>query len=215
MRARSNSQPRERTPRSFWFDPRFAIGILLVLGSVAGVFAVVSTADSSVQVYAARSALAPGDRVVVGDLGVKSVRLGDLRAKYLGAGEIPGSGFVVTRSVAAGELVPVSSVGKASGLRVASVVVTVRGELARSIAAVSVVDLWSAPATDSNSFGPPSVLVASATVVRVIEPSGLVADRGGRSVELLVPKSKTARVLEAIANQDAISLVPVGIPARG
>jgi hypothetical protein len=214
MRARSIAQPRERTPRSFWFDPRFAIGIVLVLGSVAGVFAVVSTADSSVQVYAARSPLTPGDRVAPGDLAVKSVRLGDLRAKYLGAGELPGAGFVVTRAVAAGELVPASSLGKASGLRVASVVVTVHGDLARSIAAVSVVDVWSSVATDNNSFGPPAVLVASATVVRVIEPSGLVADRGGRSVELLVPRSKTARVLEAIANQDAISLVPAGIPTR-
>ena len=215
MRAQTSSRPGERTPRPFWFDPRFVIGIALVLGSVAGVLAVVSTADSSVQVYAARSALTPGDRVAAADLAIKSVRLGDLRAKYLGTAEIPRGGFVVTRSVPAGELVPASSVGSPAGVRVASVVVTVRGELAKSISASSIVDVWSAAATDNNAFGPPSVLVSSATVVRVIEPKGLISDRGGSAVELLVPRSKTARMLEAIANQDAISLVPVSFPARG
>jgi len=215
MRARSTSRPKERVPRSFWFDPRFAIGIVLVIGSVVGVLAVVSTADSSVQVYAARSTLTPGDRIAADDLSVRSVRLGELRAKYLGAGEIPSGGFVVTRAVPVGELVPASSVGNPAGVRVASVVVTVRGELARSIAASLVVDVWSAAVTENNDFGPPSVLVSSATVVRVIEPKGIISDRGGSSVELLVPRSKTARVLEAIANQDAISLVPVSIPARG
>jgi hypothetical protein len=215
MRARNTSRPNERAPRSFWFDPRFAIGIILVIGSVAGVLAVVSTADSSVQVYATRSALTPGDHVAADDLSVTSVRLGELRVKYLGAGEIPRGGFVVTRAVPAGELVPASSVGNPAGVSVASVVVTVQGTLARSIAASSVVDLWSAAATGNNSFGPPSVLVSSATVVRVIDAKGIVSDRGGSSVELLVPRAKTARVLEAIANQDAISLVPVSIPARG
>ncbi|MDQ1553997.1 MAG: hypothetical protein QOK46_1075, partial [Microbacteriaceae bacterium] len=42
------TKARERGPRSFWFDPRFAIGIALVLVSVGGVLVIVSTADSSV-----------------------------------------------------------------------------------------------------------------------------------------------------------------------
>lgn len=64
-------------------------------------------------------------------------------------------------------------------------------------------------------FGPPSVLVASATVVRVITAEGVIADRSEQSVELLVPRTKTAAVLEAIANAAALSLVPSSIPVRG
>ncbi len=212
---RTTSTKDERAPRSFWFDPRFAIGVGLVTLSVLGVVGVVSVADTSVQVYAARSTLSPGDRIGAGDLVSRSVRLGAMSSLYLSEHEVPRDGLVVTKAVAAGELVPASAVGNAAGLRVASIVVTVRGQLAQSIVAGAVVDLWSARETDNSAFGPPSVLVSSATVVRVIQSEGIIADRSGNSVEVLVPRTKTARVLEAIANADAISLVPVSIPVRG
>lgn len=205
----------ERPPRSFWFDPRFAIGVGLVVLSVVGVFAIVAAADSSVQVYAARSALSPGDRVTSDDLEARSVRLGSLGAKYLADGDIPRTGFVVTRAVAAGELVPASAIGDVAGTQFASIVISVNGRLARSVGEGSVVDLWSAQETEANVFGPPSVLVPSATVVRVIPPDGVIADRATQSVEVLVPRTKTASVLAAIANADALSLVPSSIPVRG
>lgn len=204
-----------RPPRAFWFDPRFIIGIALVVLSVAGVSAVVAVADTTVRVYAARSSLSPGDRVNADDFDARSVRLGSLGAKYLEAGDIPQAGFVVTRAVSAGELVPVSAVGDVAATRLASIVVSVNGELARSIDEGSMVDLWSARKTDNSVFGPPSVLVSSATVVRVIAKSGVIADRASQSVEVLVPRSKTASVLEAIANADSLSLVPSSIPVRG
>jgi hypothetical protein len=42
-----------------------------------------------------------------------------------------------------------------------------------------------------------------------------MASGGARAVEVLVPKSKVARVLEAVADSDAISIVPASIPLRG
>ncbi|QNE46023.1 hypothetical protein F1C58_03260 [Glaciihabitans sp. INWT7] len=205
----------ERAPRSFWFDPRFAIGVGLVIVSVLGVVGVVTAADSSVLVYAARSALVPGDRVTPGDLDARSVRLGSLGVRYLREGDVPREGFVVTRPVSAGELVPSSALGEVAGAVGAPVVVGVNGELARSIAEGSIVDLWSAKEADDHVFGPPSVLVDSATVVRVIAKDGVIVDRTVQSVELLVPRTKIAAVLESIANSDALSLVPTSIPAKG
>ena len=56
--------------------------------------------------------------------------------------------------------------GSLDGL--SSVVVGVHGELPQSVAAGTVVDRRSAPETEQHGvFGPPAVLVASATVVRV------------------------------------------------
>ena len=214
-RTRDSAGASPRAPRAFWFDPRFAIGIALVVVSVLGVVAVVTAADSSMLVYSARSSLSPGDRVTQSDLDARSVRLGSLGGKYLVDGDIPTAGFVVTRAVSAGELVPVSAVGSVTGAALASIVVTLSGELARSVADGSVVDLWSAKQADDTPFGPPSVLVSSATVVRVVSAAGVIADRTRQSVELLVPRSKTAAVLEAIANADALSLVPSSIPAKG
>ncbi|HEY0259377.1 MAG TPA: SAF domain-containing protein [Lacisediminihabitans sp.] len=200
-------------PRSFWVDPRFAIGIGLVVVSVLGVLALVGAADSGVRAYAARDTLTPGDSIHEGDLVERDVRLGGLDGKYLTSGEVPDAGLVVTRPVSAGELVPASAVGSATGLRVAPVVVPVRGRLAHSIVAGAIVDVWSSSETEDGVFGPPSVLVSGATVVRLVEPEGIAA-QDGDSVEVLVPRTAIARVLEAIANETSISLVPAGIPAK-
>jgi len=111
----SNVRTDKRT--TFAFDPRLAIGLLLVACSVAGVVAIVTAADTSVQVYAARDPLAPGDRITSSNLEARSVRLDVATALYLAPGDIPAAGFVVTRAVAEGELVPASAVGNVDGLR--------------------------------------------------------------------------------------------------
>jgi len=95
----------------------------------------------------------------------------------------------------------------------------VNSHLPRSIDAGSVVDGWAAREGAPGLCGPPSVLVPSATVVQVIESDGIIAGSSAVSVELLVPRNRTARMLEALANADALSLVPVNLPltasARG
>lgn len=212
MAGSRGSERTPRRPRSFWVDPRFAIGVGLVIASVAGVYGVVAASDRSVLVYAAGSALQPGDRVRPAELELETVRLGQVGDRYLREGDIPAEGVLVTRPVAEGELVPASAVGSAASVRVASVVVTVSGQLPKSIAPSAVVDIWSAAETEDRSFGPPAVLVGSATVVRVLPSSGLIAENRGAAVEVLVPREKIARILEAIANGDAVSLVPVSIP---
>ena len=207
--------PAGRPKRRFWFDPRFAIGLVLVVASVAGVFVVVSSADTSTRVYAARDALAPGDTIDAGDLVVSSVRLASVDELYLVPGDVPDDGLVVTRTVAAGELVPASAVGARAGVSLASVVITLGGQLPASVKPGSTVDLWAASEEETNLFGPPVVIVSGATVVRVIESDGLVASDNAASLELLVPRLRIARVLEAVANDDAMSIVPASIPAKG
>jgi len=207
----------QKTPprrRRFFVDPRFVIGLLLVAASVGGVLSIVSTADSTIRVYTARDAIAPGDRINSGDLIEVSVRL-DSADLYLLPGDLPDEGLVVVKAVAQGELVPTSAVGLVAGLRLASIVVTVAGQLPASVGPGSTVDLWAASQQETNTFGPPSVIVPGAMVVRQLESDGLVSSGDVSSLELLVPRSKIARVLEAIANEDALSVIPSSIPAKG
>jgi hypothetical protein len=206
-----------RRRRSFWFDPRFAIGLALVVLSVVGVVGLVSSADASVDVLAARTTLTPGEHVTAGDLVPTSVRAGGVQKFYLQQKDVPGAGVVVTRAIAAGELVPASAVGSAAGAGLTSVVVTTNGGLAASVAPGGRVDLWSAAQTaqatsGAGSFAAPTVLVSSAIVVRIIDQKNLVTTGSGSSVELLVPKSSIAGVLDAIANGAALSIVPVDLP---
>jgi hypothetical protein len=54
--------------------------------------------------------------------------------------------------------------------------------------------------------------VSSAIVVRLVDQKNLVASTGS-SVELLIPKSDTATVLDAIANRAVLTALPVDLPA--
>ena len=206
------SKPAKNARGRFWFDPRFAIGLVLVVAATGGVYLIVSASDQTTAVFTARSALAVGDRVEAADLVATQVRLGGTGDLYVTPDRLPDDGLVVTRTIAAGELVPASAVGRSTGTEVTSVVVELTSALAANIGPGSVVDVWSARKTDQNTFGPPTVLVDQASVVRLVEPTGLVAGGGIRTLEILVPKGAVAAVLESIANRDAIAVVPVNEP---
>ncbi|MEO6114916.1 MAG: hypothetical protein ABIP33_00905 [Pseudolysinimonas sp.] len=64
-------------------DLRLVLGVLLVVGSVAGVYGIVAAADRRVTVYAAASALTPGERIDAGDLVRRSVALDGSDRLYL------------------------------------------------------------------------------------------------------------------------------------
>jgi len=205
---------RDRAPRRRLApDPRLIIGLVLVAGSVAGVLGIVAAADDTVTVYAARGPLAAGDRIHATDLERRSVRLDAAAGLYLRDGDIPGAGLVVTRTVAAGELVPASATGSAQGVRMTSIVLSVQGRLAASVDAGSVVDVWATRETGNGVWAPPAVIVGSAEVVRLVESEGFVASDRTTSIEVLVPRTRIARVLEAIAADDVLSVVPAHLPA--
>ncbi|BDZ46021.1 hypothetical protein [Naasia aerilata] len=193
-------------------DVRFVLGLLLVLGSVAGVWAVVAGAERTQAVYAAGGPLAVGDRVTGDDLELAAVRLGTAAGHYLEPGDLPVEGVVMTRAVDAGELVPSSAVGAESSLRMASVVVPLGADPAHGVEPGALVDVWSASEAEQGAYGPPAVLVPGAEVVRTIDGRGLLAAGSASAVEVLVPRDRVALLLQALANSDAISLVPVSSP---
>jgi hypothetical protein len=193
-------------------DPRLFIGVLLVVGSVAGVYAIVASADETVGVYSAASSLAPGDLVFVTDLEVTPVRLDTAAGLYLAPGSIPAEGLVVGRSVLAGELVPTSAVGSADVLRLASLVLDVEGQLAASIGPGSIVDVWSSRETQEGGFGPPASIVSGAIVVRLLESESIVAGGETTAIEVLVPRIRLARVLDAVAHDDVLTVIPATVP---
>ena len=198
-----------RTRRNrFWFDPRFSIGIGLVITAIIGVVAVVANADTTTPVFAAREPLAVGDTISRSNLVTVHVRLGNTAEHYLTAAALPADGLVITRTVATGELVPMSAVGTQAGATLTNIVVALQGALPASIGPGSVVDIWSARAGEQGRFGAPAVLVDGAEIVRLVASGGFMTG-DGVSVEIQVPKNDVAAVLEAMANGSAIAAVPV------
>ncbi|WP_400993912.1 SAF domain-containing protein [Agromyces sp. GXQ0307] len=188
-------------------DPRLLVGLVLVAGSTVGVWALVEALDDTTEVLVAPTTVTAGTRVTLDDLRVESVRLGGLADGYLAPADVPGGGLVVTRTVREGELVPAASVAEGDTAGTATVVVPTRGPLARGTAPGAVVDVWAAGELERGVFEPPVVLVAGAEVAAVLDGDGMVAG-DGPSVELLIPRAKTAALLEALASGDAIDLVP-------
>jgi hypothetical protein len=207
-----SGRPGTRPRRKFWVDPRFALGLVLVVASIIGVSVVVAGSDRTIAVYAAAGPLAVGDSLEPADLVETRVRLAGADSLYLTPTRLPSGGLVVTRTITAGELIPAAAVGTRAGESVTSIVLDLRGRLSGGLEAGSTVDVWSAALAEDGSFGPPSVLVGDAAIVRILEPTGLIQSDGARSVEVLVPKDKVAVVLEAIANEEAISLIAVNTP---
>lgn len=200
--------------RPLAFDPRLVIGLALVAASVAGVVAVVSAMDETTEVLSAAEPLSPGDRIGSHELVVVDVRLATAAGHYLVPGDVPEEGLVVSRAVGEGELVPLDAVGSSDGLRLASLVLEVAGTLAASVQPGSLVDVWAARELEGGRFGPPAVIASGATVVRLVESDSIVSGGEATAVEVLVPTSRVARVLEAAANSDAVSIVPAAIPVR-
>jgi len=228
-------------------DLRLVLGVLLVLGSVAGVTAIVAAADRRVTVYAAASSLTPGERIDAGDLVQRSVALDGSDRLYLTVGRIPSGGLVVTQPVAKGELLPTSAVGSSSGVRSTSLVLQLATRVSGAVVPGASIDIWAAADPDAavasaagagvgaESTGPdgaagdpagddaaaatssdptvPSVIVSGATVIRVLDDSGgFSAASSGSSVEVLVPRTRVARLLQAIAQNASLAIVPAGIP---
>lgn len=206
MRSQATGRRRRRL-----FDPRLAVGILLVAASVGGVYAVVSAADRTTTVYAASGPLAAGDRVTAADLTPTRVRVGGVESRYLTSDRLPHAGVLVVRAVGPGELVPLSAVGSVASTMSTRLVVSVRGALPASVGPGAVVDLWCAERLERDGYGPPAVLAGGVTVVRLVDSDGIVTENTV-SVELHVPRRAVAAVLQAQANGDALSVVPVSTP---
>src|SRR5215207_3922844 len=104
-----NSSPQAaRLRRARWLDPRLIIGLLLVLGSVVAGTRVIAAADRTVPVLVAAADLVPGQTLRPELVETRNVVLDGNLDSYV-TGDV-GPGYVVVRSVTAGELLPRSSI---------------------------------------------------------------------------------------------------------
>ncbi|QOD44673.1 hypothetical protein [Clavibacter zhangzhiyongii] len=203
--------PRPARParRPVWLDPRFLVGLVLVLVSTGGVVALLRSEDSSVVVMAAGSSLDAGRTVHASDLVPVRVRM-DAADLYVAPDAV--DGLVVTRFVGAGELIPRSSLASADARTTAAVVILTAAGADHLVAPGTVVDVWAAAPKGSgtNSYDAPRVIVSGATVAQVIQPQGFVADQDHTQVQLTVPREDVAAVIASTDERDQITLVPVG-----
>src|SRR4051812_49443706 len=107
--AEAVSTPATRIVVPRWLDARVAVGLLLVLVSVAAGARIVSSSGHLTPVYAAAHELVPGEQLTADDLAIVQVRLGTGGSRYLAASAAAPVGYVVNRVVGAHELLPAAA----------------------------------------------------------------------------------------------------------
>ncbi len=210
----TTSPSTERRARRYR-DPRLLIGLTLVTVSISAVIGIVALADEGEEVLTAPRLLVEGERIHRNDLEPRRVALGLETHGYVTAADIPESGIVITRTVGAGELVPLSAVGDERGPRSTTVVVTLSTALGATVRPGDQLDLWAAPAEEAGRFGAPVVIASGTQLVRTITAEGIVSSGEAGRIELLVPRRDVARILFALANGDALSAIPASLSVGG
>ncbi|HEY3200028.1 MAG TPA: SAF domain-containing protein [Actinomycetes bacterium] len=201
------------TPR--WVDVRLFGGVALVLGSVAIGTRVMAAADDTQSVWAVTTDLSAGVRLTDEQLHAVKVHLaGDLPARYLDARRAHPAGYVLTRSVRAGELLPASAVARpgTTGDNRRFVTLSVqRYHLPEDLQAGEVVDVYVTPKSDVTGAEPESRLVASAVTVSAVTKAGrngFDVGSGDVGVEISVAEGG-AHSLVTAAQSGPIDLVRV------
>lgn len=202
---------RLRRPR--WKDPRLIVGIVLVVASVLMGALLVSRLSATTPVLVARGTIVPGDEIDPEQLTTVELRLGDQQDQYVGSVDAVPDGAVATRTIQAGELLPVSALGQGSDVPLRPVVIPVDATVAESVVPGAAVELWhtaSGEAADPGAAngGGAELLVSDAVVRRIDEGSSL----GMRSmaVEVLVPKDQVGTLLEVLARGERLDVI--GVP---
>jgi SAF domain len=213
--AASPAATRLALPR--WFDARMVVGILLVLASVVIGAKVFSSADASTSVWAVARDLPAGARLQAADLKAVKVRLADGREYVSAAGTAP-VGYVLTRPVGAGELLPSKAFvdpAKATDPALVRREVTVpvrQDHWPADLRASEVVDVYATPTKADG--GPPVRILAGVTVGSVPSRSRDVFGSSGESsgsVTLLVSNDQVAALVGAVESSQ-VDLVRVPSP---
>ncbi|WP_068253793.1 hypothetical protein [Janibacter corallicola] len=207
--------PARRLVKPSWRDARLVVGVLLVLLSVVLGGLAMAAADDRVGVWAARTAMTPGDTIEEEDLVRVEVQLGDETARYVGAQERLPNDAVLGRAVRAGELIPASAVIDPTDQQVRPVPVHVDPIYLDNLTKGSRVAVYAV--TEEPEEGadaePPQYeeVLEQSTVKRVPKRSRAVVGGGSpSSVTILVPEEQVQRVLSLDRKDTPIKLVLEG-----
>jgi len=197
-----------------WLEPKIALGILLVVASVVLGARVFASADRYAEVLVARHPLVPGEHLLASDLGTGRVRFDGRGENYVAARSLP-IGYVVTRYVGAGELVPAAALSAQQAAVTDSRLVSLpvaAGNASLDLARGDLVDVYVSAKDPAAAKGGLPALVLSAVAVEDISGADALGDGDTEAVVLDVPTRSVPTVVSA-GETGAIDLVRLPDPA--
>lgn len=197
-----------RLRKPSWKDPRLLVGILLVCASVAGVVALVDTADRTVDVYALKANVSVGTEISPADLTVVGVRLGSTQESYVSVEDGIDDSAMAISMLRQGELLAVSAVGSADDLDRQPVGLSIRQPLSESAQAGSMVDVWVSLPGEGTSYQEPELLLQGVEISAREDSESALGGSSFTTLEVLVSEDKMASTLSAISNEAKIAVIP-------
>lgn len=181
-RAAAPPAPAVRFRRPGWRDPRLVVGVLLVCLSVVLGAQLLSAGDDVTPVWAVRDSVAAGETLSPDDLrpaGVRFAEVGDA-ARYVTATDPVAEGTVVTRDLAAGELVPLAALAAGDEPALLEVPLAVPGGgVPAGLAAGDRVDVWTVPLARAAERAPRAAQALTSVPVLRLGGDGGVGGVGG------------------------------------
>ncbi|GAA3391601.1 hypothetical protein GCM10020369_50170 [Cryptosporangium minutisporangium] len=184
-----------------WFDLRFVLGVVLVLGSVVVGARLFAVADKTVLVWAVARDLGSGTVLVRADLVAVRARLPESAGRYLAASGPEPVGRPLSRPVGAGELLPRAALaGRVCGSEV-SIPVSAQ-HVPATVRRGARVDVFATPRTGETSR------VLSAVTVQGVTRGSAVG--GEPTLVVRVADDLTPAVVSAVRTAEIDVVVAVG-----
>ena len=196
-----------RLKRPSWKDPRLLAGILLVLVSVAGVVLLVSSADRTTEVFAARDGIAVGEKLTQDNVVRAKVSLGATENQYITAESGLPEDAVAVQRIGKDQLVPRASLGSVDELDRKPVALSIEETLPEQVTAGARVDVWVAQPDARNGFSEPKLLLSGAEIAEISAGSTTLGSSKKTVLMVLVEDGQMPALLGAQANQAKISVV--------
>ncbi|TDD15511.1 hypothetical protein E1218_31335 [Kribbella turkmenica] len=187
------SVPAQRDRRARWKDGRLVLGVLLVaLTGLAGA-KLLSAADDTTSIWAAKRDIPAGQKLTADDLTTARVRFTNTEdaGRYVAA-DAELNGLVLTRAVDAGEFVPRdAAVSEADNDRTELPLSVATGRLPSDTAAGDEVDVWVVP-KDANQ--PAKPLWLEVRVLQIDAVKGVAGGSARRQVLIGLSESDLRRL---------------------
>jgi hypothetical protein len=196
-----------RLKKPSWKDPRLLVGVLLVLASVVGVISLVGSADKTTEVFAARDAIAVGEKLTPENVSRVKVRLGEVEPHYITAESGMPDGVVAVQRIGKDQLLPRESLGSVDSLDRKPVAITVQETLPEQAVAGTRVDVWVSLPDARNGFAQPKLLLPGAEIAHVAPGSTALGSSKSTVLMVLVGDDRMPSLLGAQANEAKIAVV--------
>jgi hypothetical protein len=199
-----------RATRPGWRDPRLWVGVAIVAVSVVVGARLLAAADDTVPVWALSADMGTGAHLTEGDLVAHRVRFadGDALDRYFAADEELPADLELTRPVSAGELLPRTAVGSATGTDTVEVPIAVDAEqVPPSVESGAVVDVYLVPSVPPSDKSPASTgaepALAAVTVVDAPRLEDTFGTSGKRQLVLAVAEKDARRFFALLGTTDS------------